>query len=149
MGGSVHLPTVLVDAYGLSPESAGRHAAVFAVAGTLARPLGGYLSDRAGGARVLVGVFPAVTALALLLALEPAHFAGTTVVLALGVALGAGNGAVSGLAGAIGGLGGLLLPVAQGLGQDLIGSYVFGFLILAALALVGLALSARPLAVRS
>lgn len=161
---SAHLPTVLVDAYGLAPAAAGRHVAVFALAGTLARPLGGYLSDRMGGARVLVGVFPAVAAGALVLALEPAHFAGTALVFALGVTLGAGNGAVtkliaerfagdigavSGLAGAIGGLGGVLLPVAQGLGQDLIGSYVFGFLVLAALALIGLVLSARPVPVRA
>ena len=66
-----------------------------------------------------------------------AHLAGVTVILALGATLGVGNGAVtkliaerfaaeiaagSGLAGAVGSLGGLLLPVAQGLGQDLIGS---------------------------
>lgn len=75
--------------------------------------------------------------------------AGTTVTKLIAERFPRDLGAVSGLAGAIGGLGGLLLPVAQGLGQDLIGSYVFGFLILAALALAGLALSARPLAVRS
>lgn len=155
---SVHLSTVLVEAYQLSPSSAGQHVAVFAVAGTLARPFGGWLSDRVGGARVLYAVFPTVAVLALVLAAEPAHFAGITVILALGTTLGVGNGAVtkliaeqfsgeigtvSGLAGAVGSLGGLLLPVAQGLGQDLIGSYVFGFLVLAALALIGLALHAR------
>ncbi len=161
---SVHLPTVLADAYGLAPVVAGRHVAVFALVGTLARPLGGLLSDHVGGTRVLAGVFPAVTVLALLLALEPTHFAVTAVVFALGVTLGAGNGAVtkliaerfandigavSGLAGTIGGLGGVLLPVAQGLGQDLIESYVFGFLVLAVLALIGLVLNARPFPVPS
>lgn len=161
---SVHLATVLVDVYGLSPGSAGGHVAVFAVAGTFARPVGGYVADRLGGARVLHGVFPALTALALVLAAEPAHFAGTGVIFALGVTLGAGNGAVtkliaerfpddvgavSGLVGGIGGLGGLLLPVAQGLGQDLIGSYVFGFLVLATLAFIALLLSVRPFPVPS
>ncbi len=156
---SVHLAVVLVDVYGLSPESAGRHVGVFAVAGTFARPLGGYVADRLGGARVLYGVFPTVTALALALAAAPAHFVGTSVIFALGVTLGAGNGAVtkliaerfpdnvgavSGLAGGIGSLGGLLLPVVQGLGQDLLGSYVFGFRVLAALALISLILHARP-----
>lgn len=155
---SVHLPTVLVEAYRLSPEAAGGHVAVFALAGTLARPAGGYGADRFGGARVLYVTFPAVAALALVLAAEPAHFAGTAVIFALGVALGAGNGAVtkliaerfpdeigsvSGLVGAVGSLGGLLLPVAQGLGQDLVGSYVFGFLVLAALAFTGLVMHAR------
>lgn len=157
---SVHLATVLVDVYALSAGSAGRHVAIFAVAGTLARPLGGYLADRFGGARILYAVFPAVTALALALAGEPAHLAGTSAIFALGIMLGAGNGAVtkliaerfpgeigsvSGLVGAAGSLGGLLLPVAQGLGQDLIGSYVFGFLVLGALALAGLVMQIREL----
>lgn len=155
---SVHLPTVLVEAYGLSPEAAGRHVAVFALAGTLARPLGGYAADRLGATRILYAAFPGVAALALFLSSEPAHFAGTGVVFALGVTLGAGNGAVtkliaeqfprqvgsvSGLVGAAGSLGGLLLPLAQGLGQDLIGSYVFGFLVLAALASSALVLQLR------
>lgn len=160
---SVHLSTVLVEAYELSPSSAGRHVAAFALLGTLARPLGGLLSDGVGGARVLYGVFPAITLLALVLAAQPAHLAGVTVIVALGATLGAGNGAVTkliaerfpadigavgGLAGAVGSLGGLLLPVAQGLGQDLIGSYVFGFLVLAALALIGLGLHALPCTIR-
>lgn len=161
---SVHLATVLVDVYQLSPGRSGSHVAVFATAGTFARPIGGYVADRLGGTRVLYGVFPTVTMLALVLAAEPGHFAGMTVIFALGVTLGAGNGAltkliaewfpdnvgaVSGLAGGIGSLGGLLLPVAQGVGQDLIGSYVFGFLVLAALALIALILSTRSPPVRS
>lgn len=146
---SVHLATVLVDVYALSPAQAGRHVAAFAVIGTLARPVGGLLSDRWGGRRLLHGVFPLVTVLALALAMEPAHLTGTTIILLLGVMLGLGNGAVTqlvaeqfptavgtvnGLVGAVGSLGGLLLPVAQGIGQDLTGSYVFGFLLLAVLA---------------
>ena len=121
---------MLVEAYGLPPGSAGGHVAVFAVGCTLARPLGGYVSDHVGGRRVLYGVFPAVTKL-------------------IAERFSRGVGAVSGLAGAIGSLGGLLLPVARGLGQDLIGSYVFGFLLLAAPAIVGPALHARPGAARS
>lgn len=124
---SVHLPTVLVEAYRLSSQAAGSHVGVFALVATLARPLGGYAADRFGGVRVLYGVFPAVAALALLLAAQPAHFTGTAVIFALGMALGTGNGAVtklvaewfpeemgavSGLVGATGSLGGLLLPMA-------------------------------------
>lgn len=146
---SVHLATVLVDVYALSPVQAGKHVAAFAVVGTLARPVGGLLADRWGGRRLLHGVFPLVTVLALALAMEPAHLTGTTIILLLGVMLGLGNGAVTqlvaeqfptavgtvnGLVGAVGSLGGLLLPVAQGIGQDLTGSYVFGFLLLAVLA---------------
>lgn len=59
---------------------------------------------------------------------------------------------MSGFVGAAGSLGGLLLPLAQGLGQDLIGSYVFGFLVLAALASSALVLQLRrrhPHATRS
>jgi nitrate/nitrite transporter NarK len=58
-------------------------------------------------------------------------------------------GAVSGLAGVIGSLAGALLPVVQGPGQEFIGSYVFGFVVLAALALIRLILQARPLPVQS
>lgn len=146
---SVHLATVLVDVYGLSPTEAGAHVAAFAVVGTLARPLGGVLADRWGGRRLLHVVFPLVTVLALALAMTPAHLTGTAVILLLGAGLGLGNGGVTalvaeefptaigtvnGLVGAVGSLGGLLLPVAQGIGQDLTGSYVFGFLLLAVLA---------------
>lgn len=153
---SVHLPTLLVQVYGLSLASTGAHVGSFAIVATLARSLGGYLADESGGSRVLHGVFLGTVVLATTLALDLALIFATAVLLGLGLFLGLGNGAivklvpehfpreagvVSGLAGAVGGLGGLVLPVAQGLAQDLTASYVFGFVLLAVLALVSLLLN--------
>src|SRR5204862_647500 len=53
---SVYLPTLLRDDFGLSAADAGFRTAGFVVLATLMRPLGGVLSDRIGGARVLSGV---------------------------------------------------------------------------------------------
>src|SRR4029077_20292445 len=52
---SIYLPTLLKDQFGLRPADAGFRAAGFVVLATLLRPLGGWLSDRLGGARVLFG----------------------------------------------------------------------------------------------
>lgn len=101
-------------------------------------------------------VFLAASALALTLATRLALVLVREIVLGFGFVLGAGNcaviklvaaffpeasGTVGGLVGATGGLGGLPLPLAQGYAQDLTGVCFFGFLLLAALALVSLALN--------
>jgi MFS transporter, NNP family, nitrate/nitrite transporter len=150
---SVYLPTLLRDVFGLSPTDAGARTAGFVILATIARPAGGVLSDRFGGARVLVPVFGALALLALLMAAGgmPLFTVG-----ALGgaLALGAGNGAVfklvpqhfaketatvTGLVGAFGGLGGFFPPLALGVIRDATGSYALGFLLLAAFAAVCLA----------
>ena len=64
---SIYLPTLLRDEFGLTPADAGFRTAGFVVLATLLRPLGGMLSDRIGGARVLSGVFLGVVPFALLL----------------------------------------------------------------------------------
>ena len=99
-----------------------------------------------------------IVVLAGALALDPAHVLVTAVLLGLGFVLGTGNGAVfeivakrfprdaglvGGLVGAVGALGGTVLPVAQGFAQDLVGSYVVGFLLLGGLALVAWILDRR------
>ena len=65
---SIYLPTLLKDEFGLTPADAGFRTAGFVVLATLLRPLGGWLSDRIGGARVLSAVFCGVVPFALLLA---------------------------------------------------------------------------------
>ncbi|PYT41724.1 MAG: MFS transporter, partial [Acidobacteria bacterium] len=50
---SIYLPVLLKDQFGLRPADAGFRTAGFVVLATLARPLGGWLSDKIGGARVL------------------------------------------------------------------------------------------------
>src|ERR1041385_27639 len=53
---SIYLPTLLKDEFHLTPAGAGFRTAGFVVLATLLRPLGGWLSDRIGGARVLSAV---------------------------------------------------------------------------------------------
>ena len=148
---SVYLPTLLVTVYGLTPADAGGRAAGFVVLATLARPLGGYLSDRWGGAPVLNIVFLAVAALAVVLAFEPGMAHITVAFLGIAFAVGLGNGAVfklvaqhfsretgvvTGLVGAAGGLGGFFPPLLMGFVRDVTGAYAIGFMLLSELALV-------------
>src|SRR4029453_13437775 len=65
---SLYLPPLLRAGFGLPPADAGFRAAGFVVLATLMRPVGGALSDRIGGARVLKAVFLGVVPFALLVA---------------------------------------------------------------------------------
>jgi NNP family nitrate/nitrite transporter-like MFS transporter len=147
---SVYLPTFLVDAYGLPRADAAARAAGFTVVATLARPIGGLLSDRWGGAPVLNGGFLAVALLPILLAFQPSMLLITVAFLAIAAAFGLGNGAVfklvaqtfpketgavTGLVGAAGGLGGFFPPILMGLVRDLTGGYAIGFMLLSEIAL--------------
>ncbi|HZS00959.1 MAG TPA: MFS transporter [Chloroflexota bacterium] len=155
-----YLPTLLVTTYGLSAAEAGARAAAFVAVAMVARPLGGYLADRWGGAAVLDSVFVSVAVLAAGLAVEPAVNALTAVLLALAAVLGVGNGAVfklvaqyfpretgtvTGLVGAAGGLGGFFPPLVMGGVKDVTGSYALSFLLLCAVALTCLVLERRLL----
>ena len=142
---SIYLPTLLKDLFKLTPADAGARTAGFVLLATLMRPLGGILADRWGGARVLVGVFIAITVLGSLMGCP---FMPTFTVGALGAAaaLGLGNGAVfklvpehfpketgtvTGLVGAFGGLGGFFPPLVLGVIRDETGGYAIGFVLLA------------------
>ncbi|HKS27663.1 MAG TPA: MFS transporter [Pyrinomonadaceae bacterium] len=146
---SIYLPTLLRDMFKLSATDAGARTAGFVILATLMRPLGGWLADRWGGARVLLGVFAAVAALGLLMGCP---FMPTFTVGALGAAaaLGLGNGAVfklvpehfpketgtvTGLVGAFGGLGGFFPPLVLGVIRDATGGYALGFVLLCVSAL--------------
>ena len=65
---SIYLPSLLKDEFRLTPADAGFRTAGFVVLATLLRPLGGWLSDKIGGARVLSIVFIGIVPFALLLA---------------------------------------------------------------------------------
>ena len=65
---AIYLPTLMRDQFGLTNVDAGFRAAGFVVLATLMRPVGGWLSDRIGGARVLSTVFAGAVPFALLLA---------------------------------------------------------------------------------
>lgn len=146
---SIYLPTLLKDQFGLTPAGAGFRAAGFVVLATLMRPLGGWLADRIGGARVLAGVFLGVVPFALLLT-WPAMMPFSVGALGCAALLGLGNGAVfklvpqyfpketatvTGLVGAMGGLGGFFPPLLLGFFRDRIGVLWPGFVLLAALSL--------------
>src|SRR5215212_4180155 len=90
---SIYLPTLLRDVYGLTPADAGARTAGFVLLATLMRPVGGWLADKWGGARVLIFVFIGVAVLG---ALMGCPWISTFTVGALGAAaaLGLGNGAV-------------------------------------------------------
>ena len=146
---SIFLPKLLVDWFALSKTDAGLRTAGFVVLATLARPVGGYVADRIGGARLLLVVFGVAPVLALLLAYEalaPQMIVVTVVMLVLAVLLGLGNGSVfklvaqyfrrntgvvTGIVGAAGGLGGFFPPMVMGTVRDLTGSYAIGLLLLA------------------
>jgi nitrate/nitrite transporter NarK len=147
---SVYLPLLLRDTFALSPADAGFRTAGFVLLATLARPLGGWLSDRIGGARVLRGVFHGLVPFALLLA-WPSMIPFTVGALGCAALLGLGNGAVfklvpqyfpadtgavTGLVGALGGLGGFFPPLVLGVFRDQLGTVWPGFALLAATAFV-------------
>ncbi len=90
---SIYLPTLLKDEFHLTPADAGFRTAGFVVLATLLRPLGGWLSDRIGGARVLSAVFLGVAPFALLMA-WPSMIPFTVGALGCAALLGLGNGAV-------------------------------------------------------
>ena len=147
------LPILLHDQYALSKVDAATVTAAGAALGSLLRPVGGRLADRAGGLAVLTSVYGIAAALLLFVSgLPPAGAAGTAFVIAMGT-LGVGNGAVfqlvglrfgerigvlTGLVGAAGGLGGFFLPSALGLLRDATGSYGPGLALVAGVAAAAL-----------
>ena len=147
---SVYLPTFLVDAFGLERGDAAARTAGFVVLATIARPIGGTLADRWGGAPVLNATFLVVALLPIVLAFQPGIPLITVAFLGMAAALGLGNGAVfklvaetfpretgavTGLVGAAGGLGGFFPPILMGLVRDATGAYSIGFMLLSEIAL--------------
>jgi len=148
----LYLPKLLTGVHDLSKADAGTRAAGFALLAVVARPTGGWLSDRIGATRVLMICFVGTGLLALGLAAGYRHMAALTVCcLAIAVTLGLGTGAVfrlvaewfpqqvgsvTGVVGAAGGLGGFFPPIAMGIIKSATGSYVIGFVALACVAAV-------------
>lgn len=154
-GGFVGLARYLAiffhDQYGLGKVTAGDLTAACVFAGSVARPLGGFLADRLGGIRVLSVLFALVGGAILLVSSLPPLAVGGGLLLGSMALLNMGNGAVfqlvpqrfprevgaiTGLVGAAGGLGGFLLPFLLGLARDATGTYGSGFLVFAVAPLV-------------
>ena len=144
VGLSSFLPTYFHEQYHISRVAAGDVTTVVVVSGSLLRPIGGWLSDRFGGYRLLVtlltGFAVCLGFVAAGVTLRPAvalFFVG------LGL-LGMGNGAVfqlvpqrfpdriglvTGIVGAAGGLGGFFLPSVLGAIRDQYGTYAPGLVL--------------------
>lgn len=145
----VYLPTLLRETFDLAPADAGARTAGFVIMATLARPIGGWLSDRLTGQRVLMVVFWGLAAFAWLMTSNSIYLF-TLGALGSAILLGLGNGAVfklvpqyfpahtgtaTGLVGAAGGIGGFFPPIVLGVFQDTLHSYAPGFALLSAFAL--------------
>lgn len=142
---SLYLPKLLVDQFSLDKLDAGNRVAIFVIMATLARPFGGWLSDRLGAVNVLLGAFIGIPLLALILSFSPSMIVLTACFLLMAMLFGAGSGAVfklvpqhfqkeagtvTGLVGAAGGLGGFFPPIVMGLCKSTIGSYAPGYVLL-------------------
>ena len=160
---ALYLPKLLVDWFDLSLTDAGLRAAGFTLLATASRPIGGMLSDRIGGNRVLAIAFLGVGIDAIGLSWQasvPNMALTTFFCLTMAMFLGLGSGAVfklvplsfpkatgaaTGIVGAAGGLGGFFPPLFLGVVKDATGDFVLAFVLLVAFAWLcaGLAFEGR------
>jgi NNP family nitrate/nitrite transporter-like MFS transporter len=149
------LPTWFHSEYGFTPVTAGVLTAACVFAGSLFRPVGGFLADRFGGGNTLIVTYAVAAGALGLIALAGLPAGAALVALLAGMlSLGMGNGAVfqlapqrfrneigvvTGLVGMAGGVGGFYLASSLGLSKQITGSYSAGLLVFAGLALAALA----------
>ena len=162
VGFTSFLTTFFHEQYQLSRVSAGDFTTIVVVSGSLLRPVGGWLSDRIGGYRLLLSLLVVLAAcLGVVASLPPLGVVVPMLFVTVGC-LGMGNGAVfqlvpqrfasrmgivTGVVGAAGGLGGFFLPSILGAARDATGTYAIGLslfaVVFAAGALVLLELGSR------
>jgi NNP family nitrate/nitrite transporter-like MFS transporter len=145
VGLSSYLPIFFHDQFHVDMVTAGSLTALVAMAGSVARPLGGFLADRFGGLKLLQGLFLVVMILCVAFGQFSAIAWALTIIFGIMLCLGFGNGVVfqvvscrfqgmmgtaAGLIGAAGGLGGFLLPTGFGWLKDVTGTFSSGFLAL-------------------
>jgi MFS transporter, NNP family, nitrate/nitrite transporter len=149
------LPTYFYDQFKVTKVEAGQLTMLATLMGSAVRVVGGYISDRVGGIVTLSGVLVLVAITLVLCGLASSSVAVTTLLFMLCfAALGAGNGALfqlvplrwplstavaGSMIGEIGALGGGFLPNAMGQSKQLAGTYLWGFVAFAVLALLMLA----------
>ncbi|WP_054024765.1 nitrate/nitrite transporter [Bacillus sp. FJAT-28004] len=155
VGLSNYLTIFFNTQYGLSPVRAADFTTFCVIAGSFFRPVGGYLSDRIGGARMLTILYAGAGLMLAAVASLPSLPIVITMLFIGMMCLGAGNGSVfqlvpqrfgselglmTGIIGAAGGLGGYALPLILGKLYQSTGSYTSGFLILSSVTLCSLIL---------
>lgn len=158
-----YLPTYIKTIYGFSPVDAGARTAGFALAAVLARPVGGWLSDRVGPKYVVLASLAGTAVLAFVATFQPppdVWSAATFITLAVFLGLGTGGvfawvarrapvssvGSVTGIVAAAGGLGGYFPPLVMGATYDPVqNNYTVGLLLLVATALVAFTYTALRL----
>lgn len=152
-GFASYLSIFFHDQYHLTKVQAGDFTTVVVLFGSFLRPVGGFLSDRIGGHRMLLSLLAgAGLALGIVATQPPALAAVCCLAFCMGM-LGMGNGAVfqlvpqrfpkevgimTGLVGAAGGFGGFLLPSLMGYTRDATGGFVAGLAIVSSAFIAGL-----------
>lgn len=151
IGLATFLPTYYYDQFAVSKVQAGQLTMLAAFMGAALRVFGGWISDRLGGINTLTVVLVTISGTLIACSFAGGSLAATTLLIMLCFsALGAGNGAVfqlvplrwplatavaGSMIGEIGALGGGLVPAAMGLSKQYTGSYSWGFVLFAVLAL--------------
>jgi MFS transporter, NNP family, nitrate/nitrite transporter len=146
------LPTYFYDQFKVTKVEAGQLTMLATLMGSGVRVVGGYVSDRIGGINTLSGVLVLVAITLVLCGMAGSSLVVTTLLFMLCfAALGAGNGALfqlvplrwplttavaGSMIGEVGALGGGFLPNAMGLSKQHAGTYLWGFVSFAVLALV-------------
>ena len=152
IGLTTFLPSYYYDQFGVSKVQAGQLTMLAAFMGAALRVAGGWISDRWGGLNTLTLVLVVVAACLFLVGFATGSLPVTTLLLMLCfAALGAGNGALfqlvplrwptttavaGSMIGEIGALGGGLVPNAMGLSKQHTGTFAWGFVLFAVLALL-------------
>ncbi len=150
IGLSSFLPTYFYDQFGVTKIQAGQLTMLATLMGSAVRVVGGYISDRVGGINTLSGVLVAVAVTLVLCGLAEQSLTATTLLfMVCFAAMGAGNGALfqlvplrwplstavaGSMIGEVGALGGGFIPNAMGLSKQYMGTYLWGFVAFAAIA---------------
>ncbi|MBI5970497.1 MAG: NarK/NasA family nitrate transporter [Deltaproteobacteria bacterium] len=144
------LPTFLHFEYDIPLATMGKYAALIAIMASISRIAGGWLADRFGGIRNMLVVCVATAVSSFYIATLPPFYLVIPALIVLFLALGAGNGStfqlvplrwvgstaiVMSLVGEIGALGGGFIPNIMGYSKQRLGSYQYGFIVWAVLAI--------------
>jgi MFS transporter, NNP family, nitrate/nitrite transporter len=151
IGLATFLPTYYYDQFAVSKVQAGQLTMLAAFMGAALRVVGGWISDRVGGVNTLTIVLITIAATLVLSSLAGTSLALTTLcIIFCFAALGVGNGALFQLVplrwplstavacsmiGEIGALGGGVVTNAMGLSKQYTGTYKWGFILFAVLAI--------------